>query len=308
MMTNAGLSICLPVVQTISYYLAILNAQRLHAQSPEKHAAYGYPSSNFYAAIPIRGRLEELTSTEGDDLQPGIMERMSFPPEPISIQPMWSLCQPELFIRSRPGARWFDDCCARYERLELPFKYGFLMIFDNIRVMAKSPAEDVVYRGEPMTELDEHLLRLKPSPLDQVFLTERIGPTDPFGIIRNNSITTHPPGLFDSERGLILWKTSSSSSGVLVRLGSGKDACVLFLGIKKSHHSSQPLRFCKILSADPWDRGHKHLSKTLQIEEDRVRGAEESCPRHHEDGYSVVTNEGKEVRSGLFFLTYIHHV
>ncbi|KAH8749937.1 hypothetical protein F5883DRAFT_580388 [Diaporthe sp. PMI_573] len=323
MMTNAGLSICLPVVQTFSYYLAILNAQ-----SYEMHSTYDptyeRPSTtvhylgelkrsmnNFHLAIPIRGRLEDRvvdnSRDESDDSdyrywQPGIMERISFPPDPCFIQPMRSLCQPELLIRSRPDALRLEDCSARYDRLARPFQHGFLLVLDNVRALDRPRREETVYKAEQSEDLDEAFVRLKLMPTSNIFLTERIGRSE-----RRDSIETYPPGHFDSSRGMVLVKMSASSSGVLVRLGSGEDACVLFLGVTY-RHSSQPLRFCKLLRAGQWMQSPDRWLEAHLVQVDQIRGSEESCPTERSDGCSVVINEGVEVRSGgMVFLTYIHH-
>jgi hypothetical protein len=328
MMTNAGLSICLPVVQTFSYYLAILNAQ-----SYEMHSTYDptyeRPSTtvhylgelkrsinNFHLAIPIRGRLEDReeddrvvdnSRDESDDSdyrywQPGIMERISFPPDPCFIQPMRSLCQPELLIRSRPDALRLEDCSARYDRLARPFQHGFLLVLDNVRALDRPRREETVYKAEQSEDLDEAFVRLKLMPTSNIFLTERIGRSE-----RRDSIETYPPGHFDSSRGMVLVKTSTSSSGVLVRLGSGEDACVLFLGVTY-RHSSQPLRFCKLLRPGQWMQSPDRWLEAHRVQVDQIRGSEESCPTERSDGCSVVINEGVEVRSGgMVFLTYIHH-
>lgn len=308
MMTNAGLSICLPVVQTFSYYLAILNAQSDEKSTANPRYIPGYyvgtrPGNSFHVAISIRGCIETKVSRgDGydDDLQPEIMERMSFPAEPCLIQPMWALCQPEIFIRSRPGALTFNDYCARYDKLALPFQHGFLLIIDNIRDLA-TRAEAMFWNGKPVESVDKPLLRLKPTPTDHIFLTERLHPET-----RRHSIDTYPPGRFDSSRSLVLLETSTSSSGVLVKLGSGNDAWILFLGIKTCQSSGQPLRFCKFLPDDYWDESSKYLSKTLRAQVAQIKGSEESCPTDNVDEYSVVVNEGDETRSGRIFLTYIH--
>lgn len=294
-MTNAGLSICLPVVQTLSYYLAILNAYS--HENPPIDDNYG-TSGDFHMAIPIRGRLE-------DDLQivynhekhkpPGVMERMSFPPGPCFIQPMWSLCQPEMFIRSRPGpvVSGADDL----ERLALPFQYGFLLILDNIRVLDRPTKEGAVFEGE--TDVAQDVLRLKPAPTDGIFLTERLS---------RSSIETYPPGNFDQLRGLVHLESSDTIAGILVRIGSEEiTGCVLFLGIKMSPQSSEPFRFCKVLSPSDWSRRSKKMSRVLRTQKDDMRGTLGSHAADDKKGYSVVINEGQEMRPGLIFLTYVHH-
>lgn len=310
MMTNAGLSICLPVVQTFSYYLAILNAhsqERPPTSGPQSGNFHvnRLPTSNFHMAIPIRGRLEENEEYAADDLQPGIMERMSFPPVPCFIQPMRALLQPKLFIRSRPGALTFDACCARYNSLALPFQFGFLLIFDNIQVLDKPRKDEgMVFWGEAVEAQDEQPLRLKPTPTDHISLTERLTPFE-----RRHSIETFPSGCFDSSRDLVYLDTiSNPSSGVLVRLGyHTQDSCVLFLGIKMSPHSHKPLRFCKILSGRNWPGPPDYLAKMLQTQQQKIRGREESHATEVKNGYSVVINEGHDVGPGSLFLTYIHH-
>lgn len=303
-MTNSGLSICLPVVQTLSYYLAILNAHG-HEHPSADDGFYG-PTQDFHMAIPIRGRLEDNLMIVYDLKKlkpPGIMERMSFPQEPCYVQPMWSLCQPEMFIRSRPGPL---VCGARdMKKLSRPFQYGFLLILDNIRALDRRK-EGAIFGGEADAVQNKYLLRLKPTPTDSIFLTERIG--------CSRSIETYPPGLLDPLRGLVFLEPSNMIAGVLitgvlVRIGLTENkGCVLFLGIKMTPCYSRPFRFCKVLPPSDWSERPESLSRLLQIQKNNMRGRLISHAEDRSEGYSVVINEGQETRLGSIFLTYVHHV
>lgn len=210
---------------------------------------------------------------------------------------MWSLCQPQMFIRSRPGplVRSADNI----ERLALPFQYGFLLILDNIRVLDRPRKEGAVIVAGENPDVARGLLRLRPTPTDSIFLPERVS---------RRSIKTYPQGLFDRLRGFVYLESSHTIAGVLVRIGSKEiTGCVLFLGIKLSPGFSQPFRFCKVLSPSDWPKRPESLSRVLQTQKDYMRGSLESHAVDREEGYSVVINEAQEMHPGLIFLTYVHH-
>lgn len=62
---------------------------------------------------------------------------------------------------------------------------------------------------------------------------------------QRETIETCPPGLYDPFRGLIL-QSPSPSSWVLIKLGTGVDTIVLFLGLN-CRHFGWPLSSCKLL-------------------------------------------------------------
>lgn len=299
-MTNAGLSICLPIVQTHSYYLAILNVKSRKAPR-ESSERYGPSSVKSHMAVPIYGRLEGHPASDDVILQQDSMIRIPFPPDPCFIKPPWSLCQPKLFIRSTRGALSFDD----KESASLPLASDFLLIFDNVHALDESGT----FRGAQTVEsedVDEHRSRVKPTiSYENIFLLERIPMWRRRGLIE-----THPPDSFDERRSLVVHETPLTCSGVLVRLGDVWDSCTLFLGLKTFHAPKRTLPFCKVLRPDNyyWSRHPQYRSKVLQDQVDLIRDEQDSSGSDIGHGYSVVVNEGHGICSESIFPTYIHKI
>jgi hypothetical protein len=83
-MTNAGLSISLPLIQASSYYFAILNAA--DERNPDE----------MHACIPLSGFLDNENSEQNL-----IMQRQPFPSCPMFASAACQLCHPSIFVRSR---------------------------------------------------------------------------------------------------------------------------------------------------------------------------------------------------------------
>jgi hypothetical protein len=82
--TNAGLSIGLPLIQSWSYYFVVLRAQY---ESDEQHRA---------ACIPVRGFLDNVRS--GDNR---LMQRAPFPSVVLFLPPPWAITEQHILVRSR---------------------------------------------------------------------------------------------------------------------------------------------------------------------------------------------------------------
>jgi hypothetical protein len=222
--TNAGLSITLPVIQTWSYYLAMLNA---------KHET-GY--DGMHACIPIRGFLDLENREEND-----VMERIAFPPAPIFASPFWILCRPSIFIRSRPNSmsQMHPNTICSSPSIPTSFKYGFLLVMDSTKKFLDHTLQS-------SKAVRSKAARSK----EKVFFLERT--RDLIGI------ETYPSGLFDVSRSLVvLPEDRQLASGVLIRLGLMENSgCVLFLGLVDRERGSsargQRLLHCRILSSTTW--------------------------------------------------------
>lgn len=206
-MTNAGLSINLPIVQTWSYYLAILNARNT---SPDCER------SQSFACVPIQKFLGR------DQIgRRGVMRRQFFPPGPLFVPYRWLLCQSQLYIRSNPAPTAQVQPRLLY-RLPQRLQYSFLLIFDHSDKL-----------------LDDHCLSsksFKSDPVGGTCLAER---TDGCRIV----VETFPPDVFRPTESVIFLDGSNTKQGVLVRLGSHNSSPVLFLGVDFGSHLDRPSRF-----------------------------------------------------------------
>lgn len=208
-MTNAGLSINLPIVQTWSYYLAILNARNT---SPDCER------SQSFACVPIQKFLGR------DQIgRRGVMRRRFFPPGPLFVPYRWLLCQSQLYIRSNPAPTAQVQPRLLY-RLPQRLQYSFLLIFDHSDKL-----------------LDDHCLSsksFKSDPVGGTCLAER---TDGCRIV----VETFPLDVFRPTESVIFLDGPNTKQGVLVRLGShnSESSPVLFLGVDFGSHLDRPSRF-----------------------------------------------------------------
>lgn len=225
-MTNAGLSITLPLIQTWSYYFAILNAKH-ESQHPGRHAC-----------VPIRGYLDNTLSEDNF-----VMERISFPPMPMFVDPSWKLCEPPLFIRSRPEIK--DRTI--HEATSTPVsqsEVGFILVLDDTGKL-----------------LDRDLQSSKSlKSFDGVCLMERT--KDLIGA------ESYPPNLLDTTKSVLMLprplSSSSKVTGALLRLGQeGKEGCVIFLGAKTSSTTDRIFRFCRGLQPTFWGPDNSHRQGLL---------------------------------------------
>lgn len=216
-MTNAGLSMTLPVVQTWNYYLGVLNVR-------DRSNPYG-PGLESYACVPIEGSTAAVAdSTSGNSLERRVMRRIKFPSAPVFAQSRWILCRPHLYIQSNSFVSHSTPAAPSDKRWARS-PYSFLLAFDDTKKWLGS--------WEKSFELTSY---------DGIFLTER---TRDFV-----SVETFPPNAFDRYRSLITVDSASSTPGVLIRLGSHERYHVLYLGVHyfDDEPMGKPTRFGGIVS------------------------------------------------------------
>lgn len=209
-MTNAGLSITLPVIQTWTYYLGVLNV---------RDGAYPYgPGLESYACVPIEG-----SSSDGV-LERRVMRRIKFPSAPVFVQSRWILCRPHLYIQSNSFAI-HSTPAASFDTRWARSPYTFLLAFDDTKQLLGSWAET-----------------LGSTSCDGIFLTERTRDFVP--------VETFPPNAFDRYRSLVTVDSTSSTPGVLIRLGNSEKYHVLYLGVSyvDDEPIGKPTRFGGIVS------------------------------------------------------------
>ncbi|KAH7128932.1 heterokaryon incompatibility protein-domain-containing protein [Dactylonectria macrodidyma] len=147
-MTNAGLSISLPLVQTWSYYLAILNV--------------GHASQHFEQplCIPIWGDLDNDSSNDNC-----LMQRVPFPPAPLFCDPSWKICEPALFIRSRQDMTY--EPRAKF-MTKFRNRFGFVLCFDSteelLDEMDKSSRVFASFENTYLTEKTRDLIEITSHP------------------------------------------------------------------------------------------------------------------------------------------------
>lgn len=132
-MTNAGLSITLPIIQTWSYYLGVLNAKICHD-----------PTDSRLACVPIRGRL--------DTGETRLMERIPFPPSPVAVYDPWALCRSRLYIKSKPDSTFTLGQLPPSDSPRAPL-YSFLLTFDNAERLLHDPRSLGMIRSKHFNEI-----------------------------------------------------------------------------------------------------------------------------------------------------------
>lgn len=270
-MTNAGLSINLPVIQTWSYYLAILNARTTNP---------GCERSQSFACVPIQKFLDRDRTGRR-----GVMRRLSFPPGPLFVPYRWLLCKSQLYIRSNPAPTaqvhpGFSD------RLPQRFRYSFVLIFDH-----------------PDKLLDDHCLSSKginSDPVGGTCLAER---TDGCRVV----VETFPLDAFRPTESVILLDGRNTKQGALLRLGSHNLSPVLFLGVDFDSHLGRPSQFghvfpdhmftdCKLGSIGP-----QFLNVLLRSWTEPWRGGD----FHWADGIGLVLGDQVLTSAGFICPVYI---
>lgn len=218
-MTNAGLSITLPVIQTWNYYLGLLNV---------RDGAYPYgPGLESYACVPIEDSRSSGGSRSGSALERRVMRRIKFPAAPVFAQSRWILCRPHLYIQSNSFASHstpaaFSD--TRWARSP----YSFLLAFDDTRKLLGTR-----FQNFKSTSYDNvSLVSLRERKSDRV------------------SVETFPPNAFDRYRSLVTVDSTSSTPGVLIRLGNHEKYHILYLGVCyfDDEPMGKPTRFGGIVS------------------------------------------------------------
>lgn len=270
-MTNAGLSITLPIVQAWSYYLGVLNA-RIRYDSEDYVARI--------ACVPIQGRLD----TDGSRSRAGLMRRISFPPGPVTVYAPWVLCQSRLYIQSdrepsriihRPGLLPpIDDPGAPLR------SSSFLLAFDNV---------------EQLIDDDTRSLgNIRSNHFNGICLMESA----------NDVIWTkvYPPGAFDPHKSCIVLSLTASYSGALIRLGMNAQSRVLFIGAVL--REIRPYRFCGIVP-NSIVRASRSETEILSRVISAAREKKEDCDVSWGYGIGMTMGEPVSTDSGIISVTYI---
>lgn len=228
-LTNAGLSIKLPLVSAWDYSLALLDANHRHYSGK--------------CAIPLRYVI-----------QLGAFKRISFPPGPAFIESWVPELPRKVLVRARSS--------PFLEQLSpLPmFEYGLL--FTTARSLLRDLWRDSVHEYSPLS-----------TSLERGF------------------ITTYPPGLWDSQRSLIMFPTCTQHSNpsklltvmVQIRTPSGP-ALVMLFAIRLSTVFG-PQWYCRLSPESAWDNIGSVPKKHLENFKEEVagQGRDILCSGH---GYS----------------------
>ncbi|KAK2599591.1 hypothetical protein N8I77_011332 [Diaporthe amygdali] len=264
-MTNAGLSIVLPVAQTWSYYLGILNA-KLHYHPTD------YTSR--LACVPLQGYLD--TDRMG---RRGAMQRIPFPSGPVSVYPPWVLCQSHLYVRSNPTpgpCLSTASSCTPSRRNQ----YSFLLVFDSAEYLL----DDKTRCSGIMKSRLFNGICLMESARDII------------------GINVFPPDAFDRRKSLIMFNKMSSHSGALIILGMKEHTRVLFIGV--SFRSHRTFRYCgivprSVVNATP--PGPELLDRQLSA----MRAKEKNCEVSWGDGIGITMGEAVHSNSGMICVTHI---
>jgi len=112
-MTNAGLSIRLPIIQSWSYYFVVLNAQ------------YSCHSPDQRACIPLKGLLDSPESGNNR-----LLQRLPFPANPVFLYVDWAIVEKNIFAQSRLNS--FQVIPAPRNK---SFCYGLLFTLGNSKAL-----------------------------------------------------------------------------------------------------------------------------------------------------------------------------
>jgi len=145
-MTNAGLSIHLPLIQTWSFYLVVLNAR------DEGHGRYER------ACIPVRGFLDKPASNEN-----GLFQRVHFPAGIVFLSLNWAITEQVLFVRSRRIPLGSIPTAHEHS-----FRYSILLTIGNTRALLDKRISSVSQfdsgRGTFLLEKTKDLIGLETYP------------------------------------------------------------------------------------------------------------------------------------------------
>lgn len=264
-LTNAGLSITIPLIQTSSYYLAILDA-RLDRRDSIHHAL------DIHAAIPlyyVTGSLAEEDSF--------CLRRGNFPPAPVPIHGSHKYGRLRMCIPTgRTGGvttGWGRSYNPALRSL-IPFWHAFLLVFDDtfsLRTLVGSRAQGDYEHSIPMSFWRS---------LDYDF---------------DIQFYSHSDCNLDLERGLLLFHGAEKNVSALIAVGGANDRFVLFVGLMGSSSGRQPLPFCRAVAPSTWRNSESMLSTLQQQEQEMMalhNGQESSgsgwwtCPSQVGDGLS----------------------
>lgn len=278
-MTNAGLSIDLPLVQTWSYYLGILNAKVVVSHNPVGR-------TDHLVCVPMQGFLGRGT------ISAATMKRYPFPPGPVPISTSWALLQRRLYIPSRP---------SRFASLMLPSdlpRFERLSLIPSSRTLGRKQYRFLLVFGDTEAIYNERDLATSPIPAsEQVHLLEN---TDA-SIFQFVSPTCD----FDGERSLVTVDRTSLPSGFLIRIekpNSTRTRRLLFVAIDLRSH--QLYRFCSVvpksLILETPDE-HELLSRLLRLTKQKNDEFDVSWG----SGIGIIMREEFVVGLGWICLTFI---
>lgn len=265
--TNAGLSITLPVIKAWSYDMGILNASIINSSADEQ--------SDRLLCVPIHGHLDTRQNRRRV-----AMRRLPFPPGPLPIPPSWVTCQLHMYILSTPDPTSDRLLLASDTMPSEQQRYSFLLVFDHPEKPPESSSQ-----------------LLGPMGLNRSNDTRRMDRMSPF-----TGIGVFPPGAFDCDKSLITIHRTSTSSGVLIRLDLDGKSRILFLGL--SFRSHRPYRYCGVVpkhiaKATLNERG---LLKALLHNATELKEEFNVSWRH---GIGITVGEEAVTTAGSIYLAYI---
>lgn len=210
-MTNAGLSIGLPVVRAFSYYFGVLDAT---------HMINDQERSERHACVPI----QECLEASSIDTR-GVMRRKPFPPSPLLLRHSWAVRQLPLYVRSLPdvGDSTSDDLF--YQKIRRHVGCSILLLFDD--------THQVFRQSDPSATV------LEDKYYDRISLTRR--DQEPIRIV------VSPGESFDPGTSLIMLDSNHHTNGVLIRLGDHEKSSAVFLGAELSPRKKVLRRFGGII-------------------------------------------------------------
>lgn len=246
-MTNAGLSIRLPVLPTWSYFFAILEVgDRRFSRSRG-------------VLVPIK----QVTAS-------GVFQRLAFPRSPLSLHPLlvekMAACELDLITRYQGVPTRLSDPYPDGQDYDLlrTKGYALLVTFENIPVIPSSEKHLLLSRsGNSQTRYYDNLvsneqekIRLETYPPHMFNFTHSLFTFDSF--YDNRSFDMNFPFI----QSAMLTSRRRISSGLLRLKSSSQAGCIIFLALT----SSSPVQyywFCKLLTEDYWgtdeDDTHRQL-------------------------------------------------
>lgn len=258
-MTNAGLSIHLPVVRAFSYHFGVLDA--IHMINDQER-------SEMRACVPIRECLDGLIDTQG------VMRRKPFPPSPLLLRHDWAVRQLPLYVRSLPDLAnpTYNDLV--YGTIRPHVGCSILLLFDD---------RHQVFQSDPYVTNFERRYD------HRISLTKEAS--------RPIQIEVSPGGTFERSTSLIMLDNNHLTNGVLIRLGNYERSSVFFLGAELSPNKKVLRRFGGVVPDSELSNGPRGLEQLLELLLNRLRDGTDQVSwwRSSETSdYSTVTGIGFE--------------
>lgn len=266
-MTNAGLSITLPIVQAWSYYLGVLNARIRHGRRDNVARL---------ACVPILGHLDMENYGER---RRGFMKRIPFPPGPVSVYSPWVLCQSRLYIRSNPGSTGIPDQEPPSNSPRAPL-YSFLLTFDNVEQLL---GDKIRTLGTVRSKQFNGICLMESAKVH--IWTE-----------------SYPPQAFDRSKSCIALSLTSLCSGALIRFGMNAQSRFIFIGVVL--RANRPYRLCGIVPACFVEAARSEselLNEVIKV----ARKKEENCDFDWKYGIGIAIGEAVCDDSGMISVVYV---